>query len=75
MTNEKKGGDTHHESGPSARQPDPARWRVALSAALLMGLTLSGQAHSDADVAVPAMDVACPDQPTVQDAEGNVYAT
>lgn len=75
MTYEKKSGDTHHESGPSARLPDPARWRVALSAALLMGLTLSGQAHSDADVAVPAMGVACPDQPTVQDAEGNVYAT
>lgn len=75
MTYEKKGGDTRHECVPSARLPDPARWRVALSAALLMGLTLSGPAHSDADVAVPAMGVACPDQPTVQDAEGNVYAT
>ena len=70
-----RGGDTHKKNGPSVRLPDPARWRVALSAALLVGLTLSGKAQSDAHVAGPAMGVACPDQTTVQDVEGNVYST
>jgi uncharacterized protein (TIGR02145 family) len=75
MSYREKGGDTHDDKPVSVRLPRQARWGVALSAALLVGLTLSGKARSDAHVAGPAMGVACPDQTTVQDAEGNVYST